>query len=264
MAFRQVVRLAKAILTDPKLKAKYGETARRYIAAAERDVQKWTDRGCWRTVSGGGLWIVPAFGIDSSGKAYGPKAMQTTANGFSNPANKENLIATWMLTLFDATGKTVYRDRAEAWFKLMKSRIRPNAEKYLVWNYWDPAGPWDYKPDGSTRHWVGVHPNGGYYGIDVAAIVDAYEHNIVFKRADIDKLIATNRDFMWNHKVEGAVFGRIDGGAPDARWPKSPGVLWAPLCKYDSALRGAFEANFQPASWGGIATTPWYLWRIPR
>jgi acetyl esterase/lipase len=29
-----------------------------------------------------------------------------------------------------------------------------------LWNYWEPAGPWDYKPDGrSTKHWVGVHPN---------------------------------------------------------------------------------------------------------
>src|ERR1035437_9488518 len=57
------------------------------------------------------------------------------------------------------------------WVRLMKSRMKTRADgKYFVWNYWDPAGPWDYKPDGLTRHWVGVHPNGGYYAIDVEAI----------------------------------------------------------------------------------------------
>lgn len=35
------------------------------------------------------------------------------------------------------------------------------------------TGAWDYKPDGSPKHWVGVHPNGGYYGIDVEGIVTA-------------------------------------------------------------------------------------------
>ena len=54
----------------------------------------------------------------------------------------------------------------------------------------------------------------------------AFEHGLVFTRADIDHLIATNRDFMWNHKVKGAKFQRIDGESPDPRWRNSPGVLW--------------------------------------
>jgi hypothetical protein len=47
------------------------------------------------------------------------------------------------------------------------------------WNYWEPAGPWDYRADGrTTKHWVGVHPNGGYYEDDTQGIVDAYEHGL--------------------------------------------------------------------------------------
>src|SRR5208282_2568652 len=54
----------------------------------------------------------------------------------------------------DATRKPVYRERAEKWFRLMKSRMKTrDGGKYFVWNYWDPAGPWDYRPDGSTQHW---------------------------------------------------------------------------------------------------------------
>jgi|YNPNPStandDraft_1061719.scaffolds.fasta_scaffold07103_2 hypothetical protein len=36
-------------------------------------------------------------------------------------------------------------------------------------------------------------------------------------------------------------------------WPKAGGA---------STLRQVFEANHDPASWGGLAATPWYLsWR---
>ena len=147
----------------------------------------------------------------------------------------------------------------------MKSRMRlRDGGRYYEWNYWDPAGPWDYKPDGSAKHWIGVHPNGGYYAIDLEGIVTAYEHNLVFTREQIDRLIATNRDFMWNHKINGAKFQRIDGGSPDSRWRNSPGVLWVTLVPYDETLRTIFEANHNPANWGGLSTTPWYLARMER
>ncbi len=133
--------------------------------------------------------------------------------------------------------------------------------KYFDWNYWDPAGPWDYQPDGAPKHWIGVHPNGGYYGIDVSAIVNAWQHGLVFKREDLDRLIATNRDFMWNQKIDGAKFRRIDGGAADPRWSDTPGVLWTSLALYDDTLRKIFLASFNPASWSGLATAPWALSR---
>jgi hypothetical protein len=106
-----------------------------------------------------------------------------------------------------------------------------------------------------------VHPNGGYYAIDVEGIVSACEHGLVFTKAEIDRLIATNRDFMWNGQVDGAKFRRIDGGDPDPRWEKSPGVLWSALVPYDESLRKVFEANHNPGGWGGLAGTPHYLAR---
>jgi hypothetical protein len=69
---------------------------------------------------------------------------------------------------------------------------------------------------------------------------------------------------MWNQKLDGAAFGRIDAGTPDPRWAKTPGVLWVALCPYDATLRKIFETTFDPASWGGLAATPWYVWRVNR
>jgi hypothetical protein len=260
MLLRPVVRMAQEIGCAPELKARWGAKAQAWLELAEEVFKKWDARGCWRTVPEGGLWVVPAFGIDrQTGRWSAGFAHRTTA-GFSNPANKQNHIARWLLSLHHATGKPVYRERAEGWFKVMRSRMRTRVDgKYYVWNYWDPSGPWDYRPDGAPRHWVGVHPNGGYYAIDVEGIVAAFERGLVFTRSEIDRLIATNRDFMWNQQVAGARFQRIDGGLPDPRWLTSPGTLWTALVPYDSTLRKVLLANHNPAGWGGLSATPWFL-----
>jgi len=257
-----MVLMAGEILKNPALKPRYGLKAQQYLRLSERVFEKWDSRGAWREVEAGGLWVVPPFGIDRRTGRWTEGYEQRKTDGFSMPANKQNLIATWLLAMFDVTGKPVYRDRAEEWFRVMKSRMQlRDGGKYFVWNYWDPGGPWDRKPDGSLKHWVGVHPNGGYYAIDVEGIVLAYEHGLVFTKSDIDRLIATNRDFMWNQQLQGARFRRIDGGKPDKRWAQTPGVLWTALAPYDPVLRQVFEANHDPVSWGGLSGTPQWLVR---
>jgi hypothetical protein len=262
MALRPVILMAAEILRTPALRAKWESQARAWLELGARTFEKWDSRDSWRECKDGGLWVEPPFGIDRGTGKWTAEYQNRAAGGFSHPDNKQNGIAVWLLAMFDATGKTVYRDRAEQWFRLMRSRLKlREGGRYFVWNYWEPAGPWDYKPDGSPVHWVGVHPNGGYYRIDVAAMAAAFEHRLVFTREDIDRLIATNRDFMWNHELHPAKFQRIDGGRPDPRWQNSPGLLWTELTPYDETLRGIFAANHNPASWDGISTTPWYLSR---
>lgn len=260
MALRPVVLAADEILKTPALKSKFDSQAQAYLRLAERVFEKWDSRGCWREIANGGLWVVPLFGIDPKTGQWTEGYCRRNTDGFSNPDNKENHIARWLIAMYDVTRKPVYRERAEKWFRLMKSRMKTRQDgTYFVWNYWDPAGPWDYKDDGSHKHWVGVHPNGGYYGIDVEAIVTAFEHGLVFTKEDIQRLIATNRDFMWNQQVTGAKFQRIDGGQPDQRWRNSPGVLWTALVPYDETLRRVFLKNHNPSGWGGLSATPWFL-----
>ena len=260
MGFRPVVLMAREIQAASALKEKFGERADAWLKLAVETFDKWDARGCWREVKDGGLWVVPAFGIDEKTRSWTGGYAPRATDGFSDPDNKQNHIARWLLAMHDVTGKAVYRERAEKWFRLMKSRMKTREDgKYSVWNYWDPGGPWDYKADGSTRHWVGVHPNGGYYAIDLEGIVAAFEHGLVFTRGDIDRLIATNRDFMWNQQIKAAKFRRIDGGEPEIRWKDSPGVLWTALVPYDETLRKIFVENHNPASWGGLSETPWFL-----
>ena len=260
MMLRPIVLMASHIRKTPPLTAKWGTKATELLKLAEDTFQKWDSRDCWREVKDGGVWIVPAYGIDKQTGQWSKGYADRKTTGFSNPANKQNHIARWLLALHDATGKAVYRSRAESWFRLMKSRMRTRvAGRFFVWNYWDPAGPWDFKPNGAPKHWVGVHPNGGYYAIDAEGIVDAFDHGMVFGKEDIARLIATNRDFMWNQQMQGAKFQRIDGEPADARWNNSPGLLWSSLVPHDETLRRVFISNHNPTSWGGLASTPWFL-----
>ncbi len=262
MLLRPVTLMSREIRQTPALEAKWGTKAQSYLDLSEKIFQKWDSRECWREVKDGGLWVVPSWGIDLKTGKWAAGYEERKTAGFSNPDNKENQIALWILALFDVTQKPIYRERAAKWFQLMKSRMQTRADgKYFVWNYWEPAGPWDYKADGSPKHWVGVHPNGGYYDSDVEGIVSAFEHGLVFTKEDIGRLIATNRDFMWNQVLAGAKFQRIDGGQPDPRWQNLPGSLWKALVPYDAALKKVFEANHDPSSWDGLDVTPWYLAR---
>ncbi|MGA2983993.1 MAG: hypothetical protein ABSG32_09270 [Terriglobia bacterium] len=260
MILRPVVLMADEILKTPALKAQWGGKAESYLELAERTFEKWESRDAWRDSQVGGLWVVQYFGIDPKTNTWTEGFARRTTEAFSHPDNKENQIARWLIAMFDVTKKPIYRKRAEQWWQLMKSRMKTReGGKYFVWDYWDPAGPWDYKPDGSTKHWVGVHPNGGYYSSDLEGIAAAFEHQLVFSRQDIDRLISTNRDFMWNQQIAGAKFQRIDGGPPDPRWQNSPGLLWDALIPYDETLRKIFVANHHPGDWGGLSATPWFL-----
>jgi hypothetical protein len=262
MVLRPLVLMADEIQKDAMLKDKFGAQAQAYLNLSGQVLNKWVARGCWRQVQSGGLWVVPEFGVDQKTGQWTEGYARRNANGLSNPANKQNHIARWLISMHEVTRQPGCKDRAEQWWRLLRSRMRTQQSgKYFVWNYWDPAGPWDYKPDGSTRHWVGVHPNGGYYEIDVEGIVDAFEHNLAFSREDIDRLIATNRDFMWNQQIIGARFQRIDAGQPDPRWKDSPGLLWTSLVPYDATLKKVFVANHNPAGWGALAATPWFIAR---
>jgi hypothetical protein len=195
MVFRSIVRMSGEVLKTPALKKKHGTKAESYLKLAEQLYEKWDKRGGWReTKDGGMISVVLYYGLDENGNwTAGPEQRQDPNLAFSHPDNKANQVARWLLALWDVTGKAEYRNRAEKWFKVQKSRMTLQSDgTYKIWNYWEPAGPWDYRADGkTTKHWVGVHPNGGYYDDDTQGIVDAYEHGLVFTKADIDHLITT-------------------------------------------------------------------------
>ena len=198
MALRPLVLASGVIRKDPDLKKRFGPKGDGYLKLSEQVLEKWLSRKCWRQVQSGGVWVVPEFGIDRQTGQWTESYARRDTEGFSNPDNKQNHIARWLMAMHEVSAQAGCKERAEQWWKLMRSRMKTREQgKYFVWNYWEPAGPWDFKPDGSPRHWVGVHPNGGYYQIDVEAIVDAYEHNLVFNQNDLEILAQDLQRKTW-------------------------------------------------------------------
>ena len=236
MVLRPIVLMADEILKTAALKTTYGAKAEAYIKLAESVYEKWDRRGGWRdTDNGGMISVVLPFGIDDkTGKwTAGYETRNGPGSGFSHPNNKANHVACWLLAMGDATGKRTYTARAEKWFKLMKSRMKTNdSGTYEIWNYWEPAGAWDYKADGSPKHWVGVHPKGGYYSIDTDGIVDAHAYGLVFTQEDVDRLVAT--------------------ALATKRY-------WSALTPHSAEIQRRFEESMKPDGWGGLGGVPKYL-----
>jgi hypothetical protein len=241
LVLQYVVRMSGEILQTPSLEEKFGAKARTYIALAEKVFEKWDKRGAWRDTSGGGLVTVELpFGIDKNTGTWtdGYQNRYATAVGFTHQNNKANLIASWLVAVFDVTHKPVYKERAERWFRVMKSRMKLNDDgTFQIWNYWEPAGDWDYKMNLRRvhlwpKHWTGVHRKTGYYDIDVEGIVSAYEHGLVFDQNDIRHLVKT--------------------ALADKRY-------WTALVPYNNTIQHEFEDHNYPRSWAGLSATPWYL-----
>lgn len=234
-ALRPVVLMAALIRSDPMLEARYGAKADDYLKLARSIFAKWEQRGAWRPAGDGVITVVLPFGIDRQTGAWTDSYASRAGpgQGFSHPDNKANIVASWLLAMFDATGDAAYKDRAEAWFRLMKSRMKTSdQDTYAVWNYWEPAGIWDYRRAGVPKHWVGVHPNPGYYAMDVEAMVQAYEHGVIFTGSDILRL---------------------------ARTASAGSRFWPALAAHDSRTRRQLEESLHPGEWSGLELVPWYL-----
>ena len=243
MALAPIVLTAGEILRTPSLNAVYGAKARSYLDLSVQIYNKWVSRGGFRDTAGGGaISIVQPWGIDANTWTWtGKYVLRNDPNwGFSHPDNKANEVAMWLLAMYDATGDANFRNQASKWYTLMKSRMKlePNGV-YDVWNYWQPAGNWDYDPNGHrNKHWIGVHPNNGYYQIDTTSIVAAYEHGVVFTLSDIQGLVKTDLSLLAG-----------DGN-----------LIWPALAPYSPEIQRRFEASFQPDSWGGHGLAPQYLY----
>ncbi|MGH6857575.1 MAG: hypothetical protein ACRECP_08035 [Methylocella sp.] len=237
MVLRPVTQMSALILRTPALEARYGAKAESYVKLSQSIFEKWDKRGAWRRTEGDGIIsVVLPFGIApaTGGWTDGYATRDAPGHGFSHQDNKANLVASWLLAMSDATNDPAYKERAEKWFRVMKSRMKLDEATgaFRIWNYWEPAGDWDYRSIGIPKHWVGIHPNSDYYVIDVDAIVTAYEHGLVFNEDDMRHLIAT--------------------AVNERRY-------WPALAPYDPTIRKHFEETLNPDGWAGLTLTPWYL-----
>lgn len=234
---------AETVLKDPALKDKYGATATRYVQIARRDVfEKWDARGTWHDDGAVGAYSTwNHFGDANNQNWHVDNSIYEAL--LSHPFNKQADMGLLALRLYRITGEERFRIRAIQVFGYMKSRFQ-YFDNHVVWNYWEPFGPWDLVPGKQeARLWIGVHPYRNYQDREVTMMVEAYHSGIVFDQTDIERILRTNLEAMWNGDRANPKFRNSDVARPGYVEPRPQpgegraGALWSALADFSQTVR---------------------------
>ena len=246
---KHLLAFAEIIHDNPDLKEKYGESAKRFVDIAKRDlIEKWEKRG--------------TFFVD------GPFAGYTEWNMFCNPGeldkwtannnvrgegattpsipfNKDMDMAVCMLQIHRITGEQIYRDNAQKIYDRFKASIN-RFDGAATWNYWEPTWPGDIvnlkNPNHKIlAHWVDTHPFRPYQAGELHNVVYAYNMGVTFTDEDIKRFITTNLRFMWNGDKENPIWNNSNSTLPGIGQPEDgfskAGTVWTALAPFDSTIR---------------------------
>ena len=258
-----MLEFSELVMNDAMLKKTYAKKAQEYVAfCQEHMIEKWDKRNLWYPVGEYGDYL---FGSDFvKPDDFSRWIINDTVRrdpGLSIQYNIANCLGVTHLRLYRITGETIYRYKAEKLFFRLKSNIQFFNNHY-VWNYWSPFYEKDIDFEHrKPNHWVNVHPyRPGYQAIEVSQIVEAYHTGVVFDSTDIQRILNTNLDVMWNKNMEHPEFISSTGRHPDPTDKNGEtavpyrGMLWNALGDFSQTIldlyRRELEGNPDPKSIG--------------
>lgn len=250
------------VLEDKTLKSKYKDKADSYVQLVEKHfAEKYDKRGTWIDDGPYGAYIGSNQFLEPGDLKKWVTRPGVSEAGMSPPFNKQMDAGLVFLLLHRATGKNAYHERAQKIYLTAKTHFQYFDDHYS-WNYWEPLIPTDVDLEKKeTRHGVWVHPwRSGYTAREVGQIVEAYHYGVVFDKTDIQRMINTNLNVMWNKdKVnpkfissngQGAEMDTTGVGAFIKRYghsnaTKNAGELWTALLDFDQTIRDLYELRFR-------------------
>jgi len=152
-----------------------------------------------------------------------------------------------MLHLYYLTGEVSYKERAEKIYNRIKAGMNRFDGGY-TWNYWEPTSAKDILDRGNGRydltHWVGTHPYRDYQLGEVSKIIFAYDFGVTFTEEDIERLVHTNLQFIWNGELKpNAQWANSDSklpgytqARPSEAYPTWAGTIWQPLFRFSTTI----------------------------
>ncbi|MCL2348718.1 MAG: hypothetical protein FWC50_10720 [Planctomycetaceae bacterium] len=240
---------AMIVHDNPALQAKYGDSCKRFIAIARKDlIEKWNarktfiDDGPFGGYREGTMFCKPG----DTKNWFEMKTARTDNKAPSLPFNKALDMAYCMLQLYYLTGETPYKDQAEKIYNRVKAGMNCFDGGY-TWNYWEPVLPKDILETAPGRYdltlWVGTHPYRDYQLGEVEKIIFAYDMGITFTEDDMRRLVHTNLKFMWNGDLDHPQWANSDSklpgyvkAAPSKEYPTTAGTVWGPLARFDETI----------------------------
>jgi len=258
---------AREVRGDPALQARYGAKAEAWMKDAEAGIRYWDARGCWHDLDERTGWYSSYFDYPEAGTGRLLKREDIYA-GDTIPYNKVHCLFEALTMAYRLTGDPWYRVRMEKAANFWRRHWRED-EKHVEWNYRDHFLPVHYESgvlgQGKTKTGAWVHPKGGYYSLDAQAAVMLYDVGL-FARADIEKLLKTNLEFMWRGDVP-PTFRHINGeydtsGAAN----RGRGYLWTSLAHFSPKIRELWAAQIEASrgSWNWHSAALDYLIEMSR
>jgi hypothetical protein len=228
ITLQAMVLFIEMVQADPALDADYGADADHYLSLLRDElIPKWDRRELFVDVGDG-------VGVYLFQDHPGHRRQRMTL-----PHNQMYELAQALLSMLRVTGESWYRERTTQLYSHFAANTYEE-EGLVNWNYWDPAGPWDYDESGDPRHWIGEEHRCGYKGITSTSIIEAARHCVVFDETDVSAVMERHRVYREaNDCSVPAVFGYFD----------------------EALLEAAFESVARdPTSWGNLVETPRLLW----
>ena len=272
--YQPVLRFVETVRSNPALSDKFGQIAETWFTDITGvSIPAWDKRGCWKEIGEGEGWYVKLT------QKPDPDTHELISEsdrlaGTSYAYNKLHEMLRGFLIAYRLTGNEWYRDRIEKCARVFHRNWRID-DAHAEWNYREILGPWDYKSgeidEGDTYFTSWIHPKGGYYGTDVEYTVECYNHGILFDRADIEKLIQTNTEFMLRDKDASHRFTNIDGSYRVYNEPGKKGFghgsLWTSLAQFSPRVRELWKAQIDrtdPARYGYANSAIGYLLAVSK
>lgn len=259
---RGILDIALVVKQDESLKKLYADKVKNYVETAKKHFfEKWDKRGTWRDDGPYGAYVSYDKYLEPENLKEWKYGSSVSKSELTLPFNKEMAAAEVAVKLWQLTGEDFYRDKAEKIYLLVKSRFQ-YFDNHYAWNYWEPFGPWDIDlKKKTTRHWVGVHAyRSGYQAHEAAMIAEAYHCGLVFDKQDMQRIINTNLQVMWNKDKENPDFINSNGRGKEKSaegvegfrkaWghsneTKNAGQLWTGLLDFDQTIRDLYEARLE-------------------
>ena len=236
-----VLMFVMEVRKDPKLKEKYGAKAEAWLKDAEATIRAWDKRGCWHDLDAKTGWYST---ITEYPDKDGNLVKNTTVySGGTVPYNKVNSFYEALALAYRITGDDWYRVRMEKSAKFWHDHWRDDGA-HVEWNYRDHYLPADYESgvvgQGKPKTGAWVHPNSGYYMVDVKGATYLYDVGVFFKQPEMEKLVKTNLKFMWRGDSP-PTLKNING--TDGK--NKRGFLWTSLAHFDPKIRELWKASIE-------------------
>ena len=239
-----VLLFVQAVRADPALKDTYGAKAEAWLKDVEVSMRYWDKRGLWHDFPDGSGWYssMTHYPDPQTGEL---KELETLLRGGVLPYNKIHAFYEALSLAYRITGDSWYKTRIETTAKFFKAHWRVD-DKHVEWNYRDHAFALDYKSgilgEGETRTGAFIHPKGGYYALDLEAVVAAWDLGVFYQKDDIEKLLKTNLEFMLFGDDKNPKYKMISGDYKEKdKYYK--GYLWTALAHFSPRVRELWKVQ---------------------